>query len=640
MNSPAFLVNKTTDFSELSMSPLQLLDSPVQAVLMTPTTSSGESSSSKSHRYLKQTSTPSQEMIQDTPGNKNKAFFITTNASVGIKAKRRLIEEECHHTLHLPTKNENMVKETTVQVSAAKRQKTSPKVSVPTMLKLSRSKKRIAGQINSGVSHRIRWTEKKVKPSMSLSLSELKKTKAEGVIKNPFDPLNRTVPTSLEMCVSISDHDTLNTESIQGINVSVPIRPLLPVQTLKSPGPKALGKENKNHTISPKIITRNWNVRYRKDTRERKFFKSRGTEQEASNRVVTVSVNENLKLQVHEKPVAFIRRSPRKSPCKQVVREAPTTSEDQNILNQDWDDDIAESMDISCNIQEILNGLSEDESTVKDAPIQEVKGKEHVATSKLFPLFCNNSSKPSEPITENRAVRKMNVKAQWVRALKDGGNQRILDAGQKKFGAVQCPECMVVYHVKDPEDELIHVGLHQVVNDTLKFAGWKKERVLRRFNAEGYIIAVHHGDAVHCWKKIENVLTKVVDNELGFSEIGIRNPETTKVYLYIADKKIVGVLVAHGVTQGCRMIPSTGASSGKCCSADPSPALCGISRIWVLPTFRRRKTASRLLDAMRTEFVYGKIISTDELAFSDPTENGLAFAQSYTKREDFLVYNM
>lgn len=88
------------------------------------------------------------------------------------------------------------------------------------------------------------------------------------------------------------------------------------------------------------------------------------------------------------------------------------------------------------------------------------------------------------------------------------------------------------------------------------------------------------------------------------------------------------------------MIPTTGASSGKCCSADAAPALCGVSRIWVLPTFRRRKTASRLLDAMRTEFVFGKIISTDELAFSDPTENGLAFAQSYTKREDFLVYNM
>ncbi len=88
------------------------------------------------------------------------------------------------------------------------------------------------------------------------------------------------------------------------------------------------------------------------------------------------------------------------------------------------------------------------------------------------------------------------------------------------------------------------------------------------------------------------------------------------------------------------MLPTSTASSGKCCSSDPVPALCGISRIWTLSSFRRRKTASRLLDAMRTEFIYGKIITADELAFSDPTENGLAFAQSYTKRQDFLVYNM
>lgn len=66
-------------------------------------------------------------------------------------------------------------------------------------------------------------------------------------------------------------------------------------------------------------------------------------------------------------------------------------------------------------------------------------------------------------------MRKTNLKSQWVRALNDGANQMILDAGQKKYGAVQCPECMMVYHVKDPEDELIHAGLHEVVNDTLKF---------------------------------------------------------------------------------------------------------------------------------------------------------------------------
>lgn len=46
----------------------------------------------------------------------------------------------------------------------------------------------------------------------------------------------------------------------------------------------------------------------------------------------------------------------------------------------------------------------------------------------------------------------------------------ILDAGQREFGAVQCPECMMVYQVKDPEDELLHAGIHESVNDTLKFS--------------------------------------------------------------------------------------------------------------------------------------------------------------------------
>lgn len=110
--------------------------------------------------------------------------------------------------------------------------------------------------------------------------------------------------------------------------------------------------------------------------------------------------------------------------------------------------------------------------------------------------------------------------------------------------------------------------------------------------------------------------------------------------MYIAEKKIVGVLVAQSLSSAYRMLPSGTDSSGKCCSSVPVPALCGVSRIWTLASFRRRKTASRLLDAMRTDFIYGKVIAIDELAFSDPTENGLIFAQNYTKRQDFLVYKL
>lgn len=60
--------------------------------------------------------------------------------------------------------------------------------------------------------------------------------------------------------------------------------------------------------------------------------------------------------------------------------------------------------------------------------------------------------------------------------------------------------------------------------------GWKKERIIRRLEgSDSYIISIHYGDSPHCWKKVNNILDEVVDKELGFSESGIRNPQSTKV---------------------------------------------------------------------------------------------------------------
>lgn len=36
-----------------------------------------------------------------------------------------------------------------------------------------------------------------------------------------------------------------------------------------------------------------------------------------------------------------------------------------------------------------------------------------------------------------------------------------------------------------------------------------------------------------------------------------------------------------------------------CCSTTPEPAICGISRIWVMNTMRRQGIASRMLDCLR-----------------------------------------
>jgi hypothetical protein len=133
---------------------------------------------------------------------------------------------------------------------------------------------------------------------LSISFSDLKKPKAEGITRNPLDPLNRTLPSSEELCIASSVQNTPIAERIEELKLSVPVKPLLAqqVSSPKSVGPSLrLAKEKKQIVISPKVITRNWNQRYRKETRERKFFKSRGTEEETSCRVVTVSVNDNLK---------------------------------------------------------------------------------------------------------------------------------------------------------------------------------------------------------------------------------------------------------------------------------------------------------------------------------------------------------
>ncbi|XP_054724734.1 N-acetyltransferase ESCO1-like [Uloborus diversus] len=73
-------------------------------------------------------------------------------------------------------------------------------------------------------------------------------------------------------------------------------------------------------------------------------------------------------------------------------------------------------------------------------------------------------------------------------------------------------------------------------------------------------------------------------------------------------------------------------------SSKAVPAFCGINRIWVASEFRRQKVASRMIDCLRCNFIYGHVVELKELAFTDPTIAGRDFAAAYTKTDHFLVY--
>ncbi|KAF9969053.1 ADP-ribosylation factor GTPase activating protein, ER-Golgi transport, partial [Actinomortierella ambigua] len=198
-------------------------------------------------------------------------------------------------------------------------------------------------------------------------------------------------------------------------------------------------------------------------------------------------------------------------------------------------------------------------------------------------------------------------------------------------------------------------------------------------------------------KKVKEIM-QVVNQELGSIDLQWDQLQACKVYLYISGKKkVVGCLVAERIEQAyevvldpvapatataaspqstaqgsksssvssqssaasrslssistlsssssttsssSRSVPLSSSRSGSAifCSTEPRKAVCGINRIWVNASHRRRGVATRMLDAVRESFVYACRLQREDLAFSQPTGDGRSLAQKYLQTEKFLVY--
>ena len=74
------------------------------------------------------------------------------------------------------------------------------------------------------------------------------------------------------------------------------------------------------------------------------------------------------------------------------------------------------------------------------------------------------------------------------------------------------------------------------------------------------------------------------------------------------------------------------------CSKEKYAAKCGISRIWVSSSERRKGIATKLMDCVRANLIYGYSIGKEECAFTQPTFFGKKFAEKYFENPNFLVY--
>lgn len=263
----------------------------------------------------------------------------------------------------------------------------------------------------------------------------------------------------------------------------------------------------------------------------------------------------------------------------------------------------------------------------------------HLNTTPKSKKKQSNAGKLKSPNVQERSPLIKSLKSKT-----DNLEQTTLDLGQKRYGAVTCATCGTVYTAAHPEDETDHARFHKKYLSSIKFPGWKQEEVLESFH-DGRIIVITHEAPHYAEKKVDEI-RELVDRELGFMEASHTvSKDLCKTYLFITlDKKVGGCLIAEQITQGYRVIVDEQKAEGNdsqkawCCETESEPALCGISRIWVPMATRRKQIASRMVDCLRKNFMFGTVLSPDDVAFSDPTPDGKNFATKYTGTPRFLVY--
>ena len=106
------------------------------------------------------------------------------------------------------------------------------------------------------------------------------------------------------------------------------------------------------------------------------------------------------------------------------------------------------------------------------------------------------------------------------------------------------------------------------------------------------------------------------------------NKKLRTTFLLVKNKHVIGMLDVEPIQKANQLIIST---HELCCSS--VPATMGVYLLWVHKRFRGQNVASDLLDAAREKFSYAiPCLPVKEIAFSSPTEAGIAFASKYIRR--------
>ncbi|KAK1264220.1 hypothetical protein QJS04_geneDACA008590 [Acorus gramineus] len=229
----------------------------------------------------------------------------------------------------------------------------------------------------------------------------------------------------------------------------------------------------------------------------------------------------------------------------------------------------------------------------------------------------NSISELGENRRNSSSARTLNKKRSYA--------QYHLEFGQSDFLLHECAECGLRYARGEEGDEKVHRAFHANYVRGIQFKGWLNEKVVSSASLGddgGRIVLVEHGFSAAQRRKVQEV-AKMVEAELSLSEGWLLHEQCKREVV-----KRAPVAEANDVDYSGAIL----------CEESSVPAKCGVRAIWVISSSRRKRIATRLLDAARNSFCMDYVLQPSECAFSEPTSAGRAFAIKYYGTKSFLVY--
>eukprot|EP01127_Copromyxa_protea_P007044 TRINITY_DN1697_c0_g1_i5.p2 TRINITY_DN1697_c0_g1~~TRINITY_DN1697_c0_g1_i5.p2 ORF type:complete len:389 (+),score=120.28 TRINITY_DN1697_c0_g1_i5:1730-2896(+) len=301
------------------------------------------------------------------------------------------------------------------------------------------------------------------------------------------------------------------------------------------------------------------------------------------------------------------------------------------------------------------------------------------------PKNSGEGSKESTP-TKRRNTQDSNPRPS-KKVKTDGPNlvQSVLDLGQKDWQK-KCMECGMLYSPGNEADESCHQKFHKKFLSPLPFAGFKDQKIHQQGTDGSYITSISSNTKVSKHAEKIREIRNMVDEKLNFAPFEGALPEDEENYLFVLNKKILGCAIIERISTAYPIYypkeekeekkeqkkerkeqkekdaedkvnegeKQSGSESEDEDDNDetsefdmmmthiredsPQPALIGVSRIWVHPSYRRQGIATKLVDVARKSFVYGHIVERKDVAFSQPSLEGKKFGVNFTGKRDFLVF--